>query len=47
MGESRSEEERKVYVPPALVVHGDLRSLTAGGGGTKNEPGMGNPDTKA
>ena len=41
MVESQHEKStRRDYVPPALVVHGDLRALTAGGGVGKNEPGV-------
>lgn len=47
MREAEARNERRKYVAPVLVVHGDLRSLTAGGGGTKNEPGPGSPQTKA
>jgi hypothetical protein len=46
MGESK-ETNRKSYEPPALVVHGDLRTVT--GGGTSNSKeggGSGNPSTK-
>jgi hypothetical protein len=43
-----SQHLPKAYVTPALVVLGDLRRLTAGGGGTKNEPGGPmTPNTKA
>lgn len=38
MTESQHETTRRDYVPPALVVHGDLRALTAGGGVGRNEP---------
>ena len=39
---------RKPYLAPALVVYGDLRRLTAGGGGIMNDGGgMGSPNTKA
>jgi hypothetical protein len=45
--ERNGSPERVAYEAPRLVVYGDFRSLTLGGGGTKNEPGMGNPSTRA
>lgn len=38
---------KKPYRSPRLTVHGDLRRLTLGGGGTKKEPGGGAPKTRA
>ena len=37
--EPTQEHERREYSPPELVVHGDLRVLTAGGGGTTHRDG--------
>jgi hypothetical protein len=37
--------ERKAYESPRLRVYGDLRRLTLGGGGNK-EDGKGGPTTK-
>ena len=40
--------QRKSYTTPRLVTYGDLRRLTAGGGGVMNESGApGTPNTKA
>jgi hypothetical protein len=41
------ESSKRDYRAPELRVHGDLRKLTEGGGGTKNEPQGGNPNTRA
>jgi hypothetical protein len=30
---------KRTYAPPTLIVHGDLRTLTQGGGGTDRESG--------
>jgi hypothetical protein len=40
--------DRKTYVPPALVVHGDLRTVTGGGGlgGAEAAGATGNPKTR-
>lgn len=40
-----ARERKKPYVKPRLVIHGDLRSLTQGGGHQKTEVG-GGPKTK-
>jgi hypothetical protein len=38
---------KRAYEAPGLSTHGDLRKLTTGGGGFKNEPeGSGNPGTR-
>ena len=45
--EKRKQTDRKAYVPPALVVHGDLRRVTGGGlASSKEGTGAGNPSTK-
>lgn len=41
-----TDQKRKPYRPPRLVVYGDLRSLTMAKGGTKGD-GTGKPATKA
>lgn len=40
-------KRQKEYRSPELTVYGDLQTLTLGGGGTRNEPGVGNPNTRA
>lgn len=39
--------EKKAYSAPRLVVYGDIRSLTMGGGGVKADNKGGPPNTKA
>jgi len=41
-----TNQQKKPYRSPRLTVYGDLRRLTKGGGGGKNEPGPGNPSTR-
>jgi hypothetical protein len=43
---SQTESAKKAYRSPELSVFGDVRRLTAGGGGAKND-GLGMPATKA
>jgi hypothetical protein len=37
---------KKPYTAPRLTTHGKLKDIVQGGGGTKNEPGGGNPNTR-
>jgi hypothetical protein len=38
---------KKPYSPPRVVSYGHVKDIVQGGGGTKNEPGAGNPNTRA
>ena len=37
---------KKPYVPPRLTNYGKFKDIVQGGGGTRNEPGGGNPNTR-
>ena len=39
-------KRKKAYEPPRLIVHGDLRSLTAGSLGANREAGPTSPKSK-
>jgi hypothetical protein len=42
----RPESPRKTYGPPRLTRYGKFREIVQGGGGTRNEPGAGNPNSR-
>jgi hypothetical protein len=47
MNSKGTKKKKKAYRSPRLVVYGDFRRLTKGGGGTKRDGGVGAPKTKA
>jgi hypothetical protein len=38
---------KRTYETPRLIAYGTVDQLTAGSGGGKNEPGPGNPSSRA
>ena len=44
--EFEPKRKKKVYHSPSLTSYGDIRSLTAGGAGTLQEPGVGQGQPK-
>ena len=44
--EAVSTPRKKPYVPPRLTTYGKFKDIVQGGGGTRNEPGGGNANTR-